>query len=586
VPDSVYEFARPSEATTPKRQDEHPVLWMKRCLQSARQIEKLAVQVDQSISNRDEEVAQAQMEYNQRSSNATEHLRQQLTEAESTRSKATERAKAEKKRLEDAANSALTSFKLIMPVDTNSTKHVQENAPNLSAQLQSASDASAAAEKALASYTNIFKPEVSSNPWAWGCGGLIAAGIIFGVLINIAQSGSLGIFAVFLFVFGIPAALIWRLTTLKSAVAQCHSELKNVAQLLEIRAGTDEKQAVASALTEYDQAVSRAEAEYKTEYEITQSHRDKSINNFNSACDSKCEQLNRHIRNDHAAVGQEIKELSIGIVHGSWADQGWNTWEPTQVVPGCLRIGTVIPDMPRFHHHMKGLPPLAIPALVDYEAGKGIVIAAGGGLAEARQMAQSAILRLLATVPPASVRFIMIDPVSLGGNVAGFMGLEKYEASLVGGKAWSDARHIEQALTEITEHMETVIQKYLREDYKSIAEYNARARVKEAYRIPVIFDFPVNFTEGTAKRLISIMRNGPRCGVFPIVVADNTKPLPYGVSWNDLTYFAMVLQPSDSPDLVLPDTQTPQPVQQATHGQQSVEDDDDAYDDEEEGDDE
>ncbi|MDQ3815316.1 MAG: cell division protein FtsK, partial [Armatimonadota bacterium] len=185
-----------------------------------------------------------------------------------------------------------------------------------------------------------------------------------------------------------------------------------------------------------------------------------------------------------------------------------------------------------------------IPALVDYEAGKGVVILADNALKEARGMAQSAILRLLATVPPAGVRFVFIDPVSLGGNVAGFMGLEKYEANLIGGKAWSDARHIEQALAEVTDHMETVIQKYLREDYKPIAQYNATARVKEAYRVIVAFDFPVNFSETSAKRLVSIMRNGPRCGVFPLVIVDRSKPLPYGFNLSDLHQFALVIQPT------------------------------------------
>ena len=95
--------------------------------------------------------------------------------------------------------------------------------------------------------------------------------------------------------------------------------------------------------------------------------------------------------------------------------------------------------------------------------------------------------------------------------------------------------------------METVIQKYLRNDYKSIADYNATARVKEAYRVVVVFDFPVNFTESTAKMLTSIMRNGPRCGVFPIVIIDDSKPEPYGFKKQDLESFAVVLRPTTSP---------------------------------------
>jgi hypothetical protein len=181
---------------------------------------------------------------------------------------------------------------------------------------------------------------------------------------------------------------------------------------------------------------------------------------------------------------------------------------------------------------------------VNLEEASGIVIHSAKAPAAAHEIAQTAILRLLATVPAAGVRFVFFDPVSLGGNVAGFIALEKYEPSLVGGKAWSDPRHIEQALLEVTDHMETVIQKYLRNEYDSISEYNAEARVKEPHRVVVVFDFPVNFSDTAAKRLVSIVRNGPRCGVIPIILVDASKPMPHGFNLRDLEQFALVIEPA------------------------------------------
>jgi hypothetical protein len=258
--------------------------------------------------------------------------------------------------------------------------------------------------------------------------------------------------------------------------------------------------------------------------------------------------LIRELDNLELKLRQVVATLDAGIVQGSWSDPSWANWKPATSAPACLRLGSLFPPMPRYQANFPNNPHIQLPALVNYQSGKGIVIDATRGLEEAHRLAQGVVLRLLATVPPAGVRFTFIDPVSLGRNVAGFMPLEKYEPTLVGGKAWSDQQHIDRALTEITEHMETVIQKYLREDYKTIEDYNERARVKEAYRIVMVFDFPVNFSDNSAKRLASIMRNGPQCGVFPVVIVDSSKPLPYGFNINDLEQFATVFRyPGSTP---------------------------------------
>ncbi len=51
-------------------------------------------------------------------------------------------------------------------------------------------------------------------------------------------------------------------------------------------------------------------------------------------------------------------------------------------------------------------------------------------------------------------------------------------------------------MAELTEHMENVIQKYLRNQYATIEEYNEQAGdVAEPYRVLVVHDFPVSFGE-------------------------------------------------------------------------------------------
>ena len=113
--------------------------------------------------------------------------------------------------------------------------------------------------------------------------------------------------------------------------------------------------------------------------------------------------------------------------------------------------------------------------------------------------------RLLTTLPPGRVKFTIIDPVGLGQSFAGFMHLADHDDALVGGRIWTSAEHIDQRLTDLSEHMETVIQKYLRNEFETIDDYNAQAgELAEPYRFLVIADLPTNFSQESIRRLAKL----------------------------------------------------------------------------------
>src|SRR5207247_4256268 len=63
--------------------------------------------------------------------------------------------------------------------------------------------------------------------------------------------------------------------------------------------------------------------------------------------------------------------------------------------------------------------------------------------------------------------------------------------------------------------------------YQTIAEYNEQAGViAEKYHFLVVADFPVNFSDTAAKRLLSIASSGARCGVYSLIHWDHRQPLP------------------------------------------------------------
>ena len=139
------------------------------------------------------------------------------------------------------------------------------------------------------------------------------------------------------------------------------------------------------------------------------------------------------------------------------------------------------------------------------------------------------MLRYLTSIPAGKVRFTIVDPVGLGENFAAFMHLGDYHELLVTNRIWTEAQHIEQRLTDLTEHMENVIQKYLRNEFETIEEYNTMAgEVAEPFRILVVANFPTNFNDAALRRLISIVNSGARCGVYALVMLDTKLGLPSG----------------------------------------------------------
>ena len=82
------------------------------------------------------------------------------------------------------------------------------------------------------------------------------------------------------------------------------------------------------------------------------------------------------------------------------------------------------------------------------------------------------MLRLLVAIPPGRLRFTIIDSAGLGENFAAFMHLADHDPALIGHRIWTEPAQIEQRLADLTEHMETVIQKYLRDEFATLEDYN------------------------------------------------------------------------------------------------------------------
>lgn len=269
------------------------------------------------------------------------------------------------------------------------------------------------------------------------------------------------------------------------------------------------QQALAAARTVYEQRIGQAEADGRPGAPENEQRRSQAL--------GQAQVVHQQALPELLAEAQALAQRG-GLLAAPWSDRGWAAWTPagegSDRDATLVRLGQLVITSP-WHR-------LSTPALHPLIGGRGLLFeAAGAARPVAAQAIQALLLRLLAAVPPAKLRFTFLDPIGLGHNVAPFMHLADYDDALVTARAWTEPQHIEQRLADLTEHMENVIQKYLRNQYPTIEDYNAQAgEVAEPYRVLVVFDFPANFSEAAARRLVSIAQNGPRCGVYTVVLAD------------------------------------------------------------------
>ena len=219
-----------------------------------------------------------------------------------------------------------------------------------------------------------------------------------------------------------------------------------------------------------------------------------------------------------------------------WEIPLWKDWEPPLEFKNAAKFGTLDVDMTKAAEAMPKDPRLALPGPAQFSVplsltyplqGSILFEASKVGHEEAIAAINNIIFRLLSTNPAGKLSFTIFDPVGLGQNFAGLMHLADFEESHINSRIWTQASQFEEKLAELNEHMEKVIQMYLRNEYETIAEYNAQAgTIAEKYHILVIASFPVNFSDTAAKRLRNIATSGARCGVYTLIHWDQRNAVP------------------------------------------------------------
>lgn len=286
-------------------------------------------------------------------------------------------------------------------------------------------------------------------------------------------------------------------------------------------------------LGQRDTALRQLQEEYTRRRRALEEHRQERLAKLNAETDGQWAALMSDWQAQCAPLLQEAQEAAAFARRDTpaWEPGFWEHWTPPEIARNRIKFGQLEVDLSLYAEGAPKDPRLPMPGgghlslplwLLYPQQGCLLFETNRTGGTEAIAAINNILFRLLATTPPGKLSFTIIDPVKLGQNFAGIMHLADYEDNLINGRIWTQTTQIEERLKDLTEHMEKVIQMYLRNEYETIAEYNAQAgKIAEKYHFVIIADFPMNFSDAAAKRLLHIASSGARCGVYTLIHWDH-----------------------------------------------------------------
>jgi DNA segregation ATPase FtsK/SpoIIIE, S-DNA-T family len=219
----------------------------------------------------------------------------------------------------------------------------------------------------------------------------------------------------------------------------------------------------------------------------------------------------------------------LGTSALDWPSLVAREWRSPTWIDARTRLGT-------FDVVLPGSKLGQVPCVIPFPSARSLAIEAPAPQRDrAISLARSLVLRVLANTPAGKTEVTFIDPVAIGGSIADFLHLGDFDSKLVDTRARTSQAEIESRLTDHAAHAETVISKYLRGQFQSLEEYNRSAgEMAEALRLLVVFDFPSQFSDRAAERLLSIIENGPRCGIVTLLLLDPDREPAHGLSYDRL----------------------------------------------------
>jgi hypothetical protein len=263
---------------------------------------------------------------------------------------------------------------------------------------------------------------------------------------------------------------------------------------------------------------------------------DRRLNEWQERFDENRERIAQSFRAQLALLGPSLDKFSsaASALGPEWTAPVWRTWTPSSRMPRAVCVGEMLAGIREDR--------ISLPALIPFPHEKALIIKADSQARErAIEAIQSILLRLVATVPTADLRLILMDPVGQGRNVAPFTAFADVGIGLGEGRSWTEQSQIEQRLHDLSNLVEGAAEASAFTSMLPRLDPNRANGIAEPCRVLVMLDFPNAVSGATSRLLSSIVQKGPMHGVHPIIMVDTDLPLPYGFNLHELEQHATTL---------------------------------------------
>lgn len=194
------------------------------------------------------------------------------------------------------------------------------------------------------------------------------------------------------------------------------------------------------------------------------------------------------------------------------------------LTPENINTGTHFPDALAFgrmhltYQNWEGYVPRLIPFpfkkslwLPDRNAGHWLLI-------------HQLLLRLMHCMPVGNVEVTAADPLRLGTSLDPFLSLLKVKRLFPDQRLLTHSDEIENALAQLTDYVEDLLQNKFKGEIKSWSAYNsANSGNPLTYRLLLIFGVPEQLTDKSIWYLGRLLDHGPSCGVLPVLTIDEER---------------------------------------------------------------
>lgn len=251
------------------------------------------------------------------------------------------------------------------------------------------------------------------------------------------------------------------------------------------------------------------------------------LSSFEAEVSAREQKFAQMMQSNLAAIQMGVELL--GPSGQSWEERLAQSTELSTMPTATTRLGVISSGLPA---------PLAIsaPCAISFPSSRGLAVQAPlGSRDSAVDLLRSVVLRVLLDVPPGQLELCLIDPTAMGQTFSDFLHLGDYDEALIEGGVKTSSHSIDRSFSEHVTHLETVISKYLKGQFQSIHDYNRSAgEMAEPFRLIVVADYPRQLSDRAAEQLLSLIENGPRCGVYVVILYSPDDQPPRGLPFERL----------------------------------------------------